>query len=163
MEQIMNLRLAEENEKDIILNLYNEAKKEKYCVWNDEYPTIYEIDEDFKTNNLFVYTDNDEIIGAISIVPINEMDEYDEWQYTEKSCEIARIVIRKKHQGKGLALDMVESIFPVCKKKGFNAIHLSCQCDNIPANKTYQKLGFKNVGKAFMYENYYYLLEKNLI
>ncbi len=159
----MKLRLAKEFEKNIVLNLYNEVKKEKFCVWNDEYPTINEINEDFKTNNLFVYVTNDEIIGAISIVPINEMDDFNEWEYKEKACEIARIVIRKKHQGKSLAKEMVESIFPICIQKGFTSIHLSCQCDNIPANKTYQKLGFKQIGQKYMYKNMYYLLEKNLI
>lgn len=158
----MNLRLLKENEKNIVLDLYNEAKKEKFCVWDEKYPTIYEIDEDFKTNNLFVLVNEKEILGAISIVPINEMNEFDEWEFREKVCEIARIVINSKHHGQGLGKLMVESIFPICKNRGFTTIHLSCQCDNIPANITYQKLGFKNVGQKFMYENNYNLLEKRL-
>ena len=158
----MQLRILNFNEKDIVLNLYNEAKKQDFCVWNYEYPTIEEIEDDFNTNNLFVLVDNDEIIGAISIVPINEMDDIKLWEDRDNACEIARIVISKKHQGKGLAKEMVKLIFPICKNRGFSSIHLSCQCDNLPANKTYQKLGFKKVGEKFMYGNNYNLLEIRL-
>lgn len=158
----MKLRLAKNEDKNIVLKLYNEARKEKFCVWNDEYPSLLEILEDLKTNNLFVYANDNEIIGAISIVPINEMDDFLEWHYREKVCEIARIVIATKHHGKGLASLMIKDIFSICIEKGFSTIHLSCQCDNIPALKTYQKLGFKNVGNKYMYNNNYYLLEKNI-
>ena len=158
----MFLRLACEKEKKSVLELYNEAKKENFCVWNDEYPTMNEINEDFKTSNLFVYVDNDTIVGAISIVPINEMDDFLEWEIKDNVCEIARIVIKRLYQGQGLAEKMVKEIFKHCSNRGYTAIHLSCQCDNIPANKTYQKLGFKKVGKKFMYDNNYYLLEKSL-
>ncbi len=158
----MKLRLAKENELLLILNLYKEARKEPFCVWDDEYPTIIDIKEDYKTNNLFVYVNGNEIIGAISIVPINEMDDCSEWKITNKVCEIARIVIDNKHHGKGLARKMIESIFDLCKNRDFNAIHLSCQKDNLPAIKTYQKLGFSFVGEKFMYNNHYYLCEKNL-
>ena len=98
--------------------------------------------------------DNNEIIGAISIVPNNEMDDIPLWKNKDNACEIARIVISKKHQGKGLAKTMVEYIFPICIHKGFTSIHLSCQRDNIPANKTYHKLGFEKVGEKYIIHGY---------
>ncbi|MBQ8292803.1 MAG: GNAT family N-acetyltransferase [Bacilli bacterium] len=158
----MELRLVNNTELDYILKLYKDAQSEPFCVWNDEYPTMLEINEDYQTNNLFVLVEGDEILGAISIVHNNEMDDCLEWKITNQACEIARIVIDKKHHGKGLASIMVKSIFEVCKNRGFKAIHLSCQYQNIPAIKTYQKLGFKIVGEKSMYNNHYYLCEKDL-
>lgn len=158
----MQLRLVKKCELDIVLKLYKEAQKSPFCVWNDEYPTKREIDVDYETNNLFVYVDNNEIVGALSIVPINEMDDCLEWKIKDNVCEIARIVIDKKYHGKNLASKMVKEIFDICKNRSFKAIHLSCQKDNIPAIKTYQKLGFEFVGEKFMYNYQYYLCEKNL-
>lgn len=158
----MELRLVKKDELDIILKLYKEAQESPFCVWNDEYPTKNEIDADYETNNLFVYVNNDEVVGAISIVPINEMDDCLEWKIKDNVCEIARIVISKKHHGKNLAYEMVKEIFDICIKRSFKAVHLSCQKENIPAIKTYKKLGFNFVGEKFMYNYQYYLCEKNL-
>ena len=46
-----------------------------------------------------------------------------------------------------------------CRNDKISAIHLSCQVDNIPAIKTYQKAGFKFLTIKQMYQNMYYLCE----
>ena len=120
-----------------------------------------EIEQDLETDNLYVMTDDKKIIGAISIVPENEMDELDCWE-NNNSKEIARVVVDKLYQGNSISLEMVNYIEEVIRERGYKSIHLSVAKTNIPAYKTYVKAGFTIMGDADMYGNSYFLMEKNI-
>lgn len=154
-------RMAKQSDAEHIFFLYQDAKTSKFCVWNDNYPTITEIAHDLETNNLYVMTDGSQIIGAISVVPENELDDFDCWSCKDGK-EIARVVVDKIYQGQGLSFKMVQSVESILRRNGCKAIHLSVVKSNIPAHKTYAKAGFAVVGEAQMYGNDYYLMEKTL-
>ena len=158
-KQNQDFRIAQRNDAERILSLYQGAKGEEFCVWNDSYPTMTEIKHDLDTNNLYVMTDGSKIIGAISVVPENELDNFDCW-VCKDGKEIARVVVDKAYQGQGLSHKMVQSIESILARAGYKAIHLSVVKSNIPAYKTYIKAGFVAVGEAQMYGNSYYLMEK---
>ncbi len=155
----LKIREAEKEDAEQVLSLYEGAKSSEFCVWNDSYPTTTEIEHDLETSNLYVMTDGSKIIGAISIVPENEMDGFDCWLY-QNGKEIARVVIDKDYQGHGLSFEMVQSVESILRERGHKAIHLSVVKSNAPAYKTYVKAGFTVVGEAQMYESDYYLMEK---
>ena len=154
-----NFRMATQDDAAQVLSLYESAKSGAFCVWNESYPSMTEIAHDLETKNLYVMTDGNKIIGAISVVPENELDDFDCWSCKEGK-EIARVVIEKTYQGRGLSFEMVQNIVPILRKNGCKAIHLSVVKTNIPAYKTYIKAGFAVVGEAQMYGNDYYLMEK---
>ena len=158
-EQKLNFRIARQGEEEQVLSLYQSAKGHAFCVWNESYPTMTETKHDLETKNLYVMADGSKIIGAISIVPENELDCFDCWSYKDGK-EIARVVIDKAYRGSGLSFEMVQSIMLILQKDGCKAIHLSVVKTNIPAYKTYIKAGFGVVGEAQMYGNDYYLMEK---
>lgn len=154
-------RLAKLEEKNIISSLYESVKDSIFCTWNEFYPDLDFIIDDIKNNCLYVLVDNNKIIGAASIVPINELDEESYWK--EKNAkEIARICINTSHQGCGLAKEMVKEIEVILKNKGIKAIHLLAAIHNIPACKTYKALGYEVKSRVFMYDNDYYAMEKLL-
>ena len=154
-----NFRMATQDDAAQVLSLYESAKSGAFCVWNESYPSMTEIEHDLETGNLYVMTDGSKIIGAISVVPENELDGFDCWSCKDGK-EIARVVIDKAHQGYGLSFEMVQNIVPILLRNGCKAIHLSVVKSNIPAYKTYRKAGFAVVGEAQMYGNDYYLMEK---
>lgn len=154
-----NFRMATQSDAEQILSLYQDAKSSEFCVWNDSYPTITEIAQDLETDNLYVMTGGDKIIGAISVVPENELDNFDCWSYKDGK-EIARVVVDKDYRGYGLSFEMVQSIETILRENGCKAIHLSVVKTNVPAYKTYIKAEFAVVGEAQMYDNDYYLMEK---
>jgi ribosomal protein S18 acetylase RimI-like enzyme len=154
-----NFRMATQDDAAQVLSLYESAKSGAFCVWNESYPSMIEIEHDLETGNLYVMTDGSKIIGAISVVPENELDGFDCWSCKDGK-EIARVVIDKAHQGHGLSFEMVQNIVPILLRNGCKAIHLSVVKSNIPAYKTYRKAGFSVVGEAQMYGNDYYLMEK---
>lgn len=155
----MEFRHALKNELNEILTLYKEAIGRPFCVWNEEYPTINELNEDFKTNNLYVLVDKDKVISAISIVYENEMDHFMEWKIKDNYIETARLVVSNDYHGKGIAFIMMNNIIALCKTNNIKAIHLSCQCKNVPAIKTYKKIGFNFITTKFMYGYDYFLCE----
>ena len=154
-----NFRMATHDDAAQVLSLYESAKSGVLCVWNESYPSMTEIEHDLETGNLYVMTDGGKVIGAISVVPENELDGFDCWSCKDGK-EIARVVIDKAYQGQGLSFEMVQNIVPILRKNGCKAIHLSVVKSNIPAYKTYMKAGFAVVGEAQMYGNDYYLMEK---
>ncbi len=157
-------RKARFDEAKEIEALYKSVLGSQFCVWNEYYPSMQEITHDLETENLYILTMKDDIIGALSIVPENELDEFSGW-----SCkygthrEIARVVISKSYQGYGFAQRMVHEIQSILKHSNCSAIHLSVAKSNIPAYKTYLKIGFTVKGEADMYGNSYYLMEKQIL
>ncbi len=155
----MIFKMARECDAAAVLALYKSVLGEPFCVWNDEYPTEAEIAGDLETGGLYLLCEGGEIVGALSLVPENEMDEQEAWQIKKGAREIARVVVSKQHRGRGLARKMVESIKPVLRESGVPAIHLSVAKSNLPAAASYRAAGFATVGEAHMWGNDYYLME----
>lgn len=152
-------RLAKKNELKDVLLLYKNASEEEFCVWNEEYPSEFEINNDYLNKNLFVLLDDNKVIGALSLVEEKEFDNYNGWIIKENYIEMSRVVVSKYYHGKNLAKFMVENIIEECKIRKYRSIHIACQVDNIPAIKTYQKVGFSFYNKVSLFNNVYYMCE----
>ncbi len=156
------LRLARADELDTVLALYKSVLGTPFCVWNENYPDRLELDHDFETENLYAFAEVDAVIGAVSVVPENELDELDCWRVRDGAAELARIVISLDRRGHGLAVTMLSELIARLDAAGVPSIHISAAVTNIPSLKTYKKLGFDTVGEADLFGGRYYLLEKIL-
>ncbi len=157
----MVFRKARTWELDQVRNLYLAARDDPFCAWDEEYPGIREILADNQAGMLYVLADGDQLAGALSIVPVNELDSFSCWKSrTGKERELARITVAKEYRGRGLAAYMVTSAFSILHELNCPAVHLSAAKDNIPAVRTYQRLGFSCVGEEAMYGGRYYLFER---
>ena len=155
----MVLEKAKHEDAKEILKLYEAQKGKGFCTWDEYYPSILNVKEDIDAECLFIYKKCGKIISAVSIAPQNELDGYDVWKY-KNSAEIARVCVSDEYKGNGLAYKMVSELIRVIKSKGFDAIHLSVAVRNVPAVKTYKKLGFDFLLETEMYDNIYCLCEK---
>ena len=156
----MEFRLAKKEELPAVLELYHSVIGSKFCTWDDDYPGIENINEDYGNHSLFVLTEGQMIMGAVSIVPDNELEELDCWQYRENTAELARVVIRSELQGKGLSKRLVTEAETVLKQSGIKAVHLLAAVKNLPANKCYASCGYVRYAPIEMYDNLYYPCEK---
>ncbi len=156
----MDFRKAKEEEKNIIVSMYDLVKGRDYCTWNEFYPTIDDAEHDISLGNLYCLVDGGELLGAVSVVSPNEMDGMECFKARNGLIkEIARVVVAPVHQGKGLAKFMVQKLLDEFWAEGVTAVHLSVASKNIPAYKTYERVGFKKVGEAQMYGGEYILME----
>ncbi len=157
----IGIRQAGRDDAKKVLSLYQSAKGKAFCVWNDSYPTMEEIAHDLKTGGLYVMTHGGNIIGAISVVPENELGGFD-CRDCKEGKELAGVVISEAYQGNGFAFEMVEFVEAILRKSVCKSIRLSVAKANLPAYKTYIKSGFVTVREAELYGNSYYLMEKLL-
>lgn len=159
----MTVRLARVEEAEHIVDLYRMVIGQPYCTWSSQYPGIVEVTHDIETDNLFVCEDGDALIGAISIVPENELDDVTNWAVSQNACEIARVVIKPSCQGKGYSRLLVREIIRMLQSERHCAsIHLAVATVNVPAYRTYIHLGFQPVGEAELYGHNFCLCEKVL-
>lgn len=154
-------RKAESRDRNAVLALYESVKGGELCPWNEYYPTALEADADLAAGGLFVLTMGDTLVGAGSIVPENELDGLDCWTSADAS-ELARIAIAPATQGRGLAAVLVGRLLDTLRQRGCAWVHLSAAKGNIPALRTYERLGFVKVGERDMYGGSYYLYELKL-
>jgi ribosomal protein S18 acetylase RimI-like enzyme len=148
---------------DSILALYRSVMGGDFCTWNEFYPATEEIRADYESCNLFVLKDGAKIVGAISIVPENELDDLEFWEIRDGSAaEIARVAVSPEYQGSGLALRMVLDTEKILKDRGCRAVHLLAAKINIPACYTYQKAGYRMTGECDMYGHRFCAYENEL-
>lgn len=157
----MIFRRATSGDLPQIANLYRAAMGMPGCTWNENYPSAFELDHDFASGNLYVLSEGETVIGAVSVVFPSELDDVYAWE-VQNAKEIARVVISQDHKGRGLAVQMLSWLFEKLHQEGCAAIHLSVACRNNGAIKTYQRLGFSFLGQADLYGNRFYLCERAL-
>ncbi len=159
----MIFRNARVDEREAVHAIYESVKGGEFCIWDDTYPTYFEIDGDMAANTLYVLDNGERIAGVLSVLPENEMDCFDCWRVHDgRQREIGRIAVSPDCRGRGLAGKMVESICALLTERGVSAVHISAAKVNIPAQKTYKRLGFEIMGQTHMYGADYLLLEKKL-
>ena len=102
-----------------------------------------------KNYNYLVAKNNDgKIIGYIGI------------SYVLDSADIISIVVHKDYTQKGIATLLLQEIFAFTKENNIQKIMLEVRKSNIPAQKLYEKHGFKQIA---IRNNYYDNTEDALI
>ncbi len=163
MSEAIQFRPAREWEKEQVFALWRAAVGGEFCAWDEEYPGREHLEQDYAAGNLYVLAEDGRVIGALSVVSENELDDFDIWQRKDGAHrEIARITVAGDCRGRGLAGHMVGAISMILWARGCSAIHLSAAKGNLPARKTYAKQGFAQMGEAELYGGEYILLEKLL-
>ena len=154
------LTLAKKDDLPQILKLYGSVIGQKGCTWDVRYPNEVTLHEDYQAQCLYTLRKGKGIIGAVSIVPENELDDLDCWQITENAREIARIVIAPEHQGKGHGKHMVSTVCAKLEKMGCKAVHILVAKENHHALNLYRNAGFHNKGSCHRYDIDFYAYEK---
>ncbi len=152
-------RKAEFKDLEDIRLLYKLIKGSIYCPWNEYYPNEENLFADFNSDNLFVLNVDEKLIGVISINPENELDVLNIWENI-KCLEFARFAISPLYQGMGYGTIIIKEIEKIILQRGYSSIHILVYVDNIPAIKLYDKLGYINKGKLYMYGRNYFAYEK---
>ena len=107
--------------------------------------------EDIKNKNynyLVAKSNDGKIIGYIGI------------SYVLDSADIISIVVHKDYTKKGIATLLLQEIFTFAKENNIQKIMLEVRSSNLPAQKLYEKLGFKQIT---IRKNYYDNTEDALI
>ena len=156
------LRLAKKEDLTEILKMYRSVIGKNGCNWSISYPNEATLHEDFSTGNLYVLWRGSKMIGAGSVVPNNELDDLDCWQYNKNAREIARIVIKPEYQSKGFGKHLVKKLCYKLNENGYNAVHLLASTENPHALNLYRETKFYCKGECQRYDHTYYAFERKL-
>lgn len=159
-ESDLKLKKAEYGDVLNVAQLYEEAKKGKYCPWNEKYPTKKEAENDYLNGCLYVLKNGDKLLGACSVEPVAEDDDLEFWRVIGNHCEIARVVVSPLYQGCGYGCIMIKKLCELLKREGVRSVHLLVQVDNVPAISVYNSLDFEILGKCERYGSTYFASEK---
>ena len=89
-------------------------------------------------------------------VTMYQSEDYHEiiWNQNLKDDEVASLhilAVAPEYQGKGVAKQMMAEIISLVKKNEKKAIRLDALASNTPAQRMYEKLGFKYRGKQNLF------------
>lgn len=156
------LRAAAKDELSQIMKLYRSVVGSEGCTWDAFYPNEDTLLEDFEAGQLFVLRKGEQIVGAGSIVPENELDDLDCWEIKENAREIARIVIAPEYQGKGYGKHLISKVCFKLKHTDRKAVHILVAKENRHALNLYRRVGFKYKGECHRYDLDFFAYEKIL-
>ncbi len=157
-QTMFELRKARIDEAEVILRLYHSAMTAPGCTWDESYPNRETIAEDIAAECLYVLQAEGEILGCVSVVPENELDGLDCWQVRENYCEIARVAVDSRSQGRGLSREMLRLLFQQLPQ--IRSVHILVAEQNQIAQVIYRSLGFQFYGKYQMFGHSYIAAEK---
>ena len=154
----MEFRKAAKEELETVHALYRRVAGRDFCVWDEDYPGWQEIREDFEAGTLYVMVQEETLLGAVSIIVRNELDELPFWR-CRAARELARVVVAPEHRGEGIAVKMVTEVSGLLRSQGVPAIHLLAAQANPPAQQVYRRCGFRQMGQAFLFGHDYLAFE----
>ena len=157
----MIFRKAEQQDLGAVYQLYRSLVGSPMCTWDENYPGWIQINEDFQHGGLYVMEDAGIIVGAISLVPENELDGLPFWS-CRQAKEIARVAVAPGQQGKGIAYQMICALLAQLKEAHVPAVHLLVSVENAPAQKLYRKCGFTFLNRCNMFDLDFFACEKRL-
>lgn len=135
--------------------------------WDEEYPAPEHIAEDVANGALYLLRTQEGAVVA-SIAAYFDDAEFETdcagvgFAGAVHSYALFRLCVRADLQGQGLGFRLVSHIIEQAKSLGCDFVRLLASETNIPANRLYEKLGFRLLGKVRLYEWDFVAYEKQL-
>lgn len=149
------LQLATQNDLENVMEIINDAKlylrNQNSKQWNldDGYPSDLDILRDIKNKNCYLYIENDDVIGTMSIIFTPDENYYDidgKWLTNDNYASIHRIAVRNSHHSKGVGVKMLLEAEKIVKSNNIYSIKIDTHKINIPMIKTLIKAGYTYCG-----------------
>ena len=154
------IRKAAIDDIELIEDSYNEHFKYElehgaYTIFKkDIYPTRKDAEKAVELGALYVYEENNNILGTIIVNQI-QPTEYAKipWKQNLTNDEVMVVhllMVRPSMKGKGIASALIQYAIELAGSHSCKALRLDTGSQNIPAVTLYKNLGFEIVAKASM-------------
>lgn len=121
-----------------------------YPKWDDDRPSKKGLTDAIKSGELYILTDGDTIVGAVTLGEDPEGNyEVGEWSTALHRGEYLTVhlfAVHPAYERKGIGTIMVQECIRTAREGGYKAIRLDTVPDNHPANHLYMKNGFTYAG-----------------
>ena len=149
----METRLATQNDLPVLKTTFEKIvekmNNDGICIWNEFYP-YEEFEQDIKNKNLYVITNQNNIVAAFGLYPKVCGSESFEWECSNcKALYIARVGVNTNNLRQGIASEIINQAKIIAKQHGVIYLRLNVVEINKPAIELYQKNGFKKVNGTY--------------
>ena len=162
-------RKATKLDKEPVRLLYHQAvetgKANGSSDWNDEYPSEEILEDDLISERLFVLIDVQTMVGAVSLMETDDLDQEPLGWAAVRSCVPVRLCVSAARQRQGLGERLMNSLAKYARDEGYESFRLLASHNNPAANRLYQKMGYSNLCRVHLYKKEfiaYELLLRNL-
>ena len=157
----MRLDVATQNDFDAIIAFYDDVTERTpematYARWSKgKHPTVEGIRTYINEGSMYLYRENDAIIGAMAVTMYQGEDYHAiDWsqQVTDNKVAVIHILaVNPDSQGTGIGSEMIREAIRLAHTNGMKAIRLDALASNTPAHKIYNSLGFEHRGQQNLY------------
>ena len=137
----------------------NTPGMEEYARWVcGQHPTDAMLKSYIENNEMYFYIDDGNLVGMIAIV-MHQNDDYKTvaWERVLRNDEVSTLhilAVCPEYQKKGYGVKILEEAVELSRKNGKKAVRFDALKSNIPAQKMYERYGFKFRGiQKLYYEN----------
>lgn len=119
--------------------------------WNDHYPSEIAFIQDISRKELFVFFDQNRIIGMITITTLMD-EEYKPVKWlteNENNLYIHRLGVRPDNQGQGFAQKLMDYAEEYAVEKEYDSIRLDTFSKNIRNQRFYEQRGYVRLGDIY--------------
>ncbi len=133
------------------IHIKHEMETESYTNWVlGLYPTIETAKKAYERGDLYVLRCDDRVVGSMIVNGV-QLDDYRkiEWEYKAPDDQVIvvhTLCIIPEYAGKGLGSKMIEYAASLGLSTGCTVMRLDTYAGNYPAQKFYNKLGFRISG-----------------
>ena len=158
------IELALPQDAEAIYALYRSLIHDPYSVWDEEYPSPEIVSEDLERNDVLVLRLPDGGIGAAIVLEKDEEFDADVPWYPDVTrwCALGRLGVAHGLQGRGIARRMLTRAMEQARAEGYKAVRFLVGAHNVPALRSYAKLGFDVCGQTRMWDEDWLCYEKRL-
>lgn len=119
--------------------------------WDEEYPNVKAFKNDLERNELYVYEEENEVLGCIVISTFMDKEYLDVNWLTETSEHfyIHRLAVKPSEQGKGIARKMMDFAENLAKGENKTSIRLDTFSQNSRNQKFYEARGYKRLDSIY--------------
>lgn len=160
----MKLKLAENKDLPALEAMFKEVVENMYkngiTIWNEFYP-FEEFAIDIANKNLYLLTNEDEIIAAFGIYNNANGENCFEWQNKNaKAVYLGRVGVNVNFLRQGIGEQVLKQTLEIAKQKNAKFLRLLVSDINTPAINLYRKNGFtQSIG---VYNEFSETLGKNI-
>ena len=158
---MITFQSAQEDEIELIYQLYRRCADTSRGSWDDEYPTLEFVKQDYAQQGLMTLkNERNEIIAAGAITATEELKDLPRSTKLHQPLELSRLGVDPKHQGQGYGKLLLHNLIEEVRRRHADGIQLLAASANIPALSLYHHTGFEEKGSFLMYGIDFILLEK---
>ncbi len=115
--------------------------------WTLNYPRKDHYFKDVINNALYIYKEDEKILGAMTVLPENDppYKTIDGW-LKEKSLVIHRVIVDPDYAKKGIAQTLLDYVFELGKTCEYESIKIDTHLENYKMRNFLHKNGFIEIG-----------------